>query len=106
MANPVGLWAALCMEFRRAIWASIRTDAPCWIVQRRGFRYIRPGPFRGLGGTLTGGFIEEHSGRSRGVQRFYRRGHGDADTGVCQALDLFRQALAFVADEKRDGAAP
>ena len=55
---------------------------------------------------MAGGFVEEDGGGSGGVEGFDAGGHGDADAGRGAALDFFREAGAFVADEKGDGLAP
>lgn len=59
-----------------------------------------------LRGALTSGFVKEDGGGCGGVERFDGGGHGDADASVGGALDVFGEALAFVADEKGYGAAP
>jgi len=58
------------------------------------------------GGALASSFVEEDGGGSSGIEGFDRRGHGDTDARVGDALDFFGEALAFVADKEGDGAAP
>jgi hypothetical protein len=55
---------------------------------------------------LAGGFVEEDGGGSGRVEGLDAGGHGDADTGGRATFDFFREAGAFVADEKGDGFAP
>ncbi len=56
--------------------------------------------------ALAGGFVEEDGGRGGGVEGFDLALHGDLDAGVGGVDDVFREAGAFVADEKGDGLAP
>ena len=56
--------------------------------------------------ALAGGLVEQDGGGSGGVQGFDGRRHGDADAGVCAALDFFGETGTFVADEESDGLAP
>src|SRR5262249_60056459 len=56
--------------------------------------------------ALAGGFVEEDGGGSGGVEGLNARGHGNGGAGRGGALDFFREAGAFVADEKGDGFAP
>src|SRR5215470_13465354 len=60
----------------------------------------------GEGVALAGGFVEEDGGGSGGVKGFDAARHGNADACGGAALDFFREACAFVADEKRDRLAP
>src|SRR6266481_84574 len=57
-------------------------------------------------GTLAGRFIEEDSSGCSRVERFDAAGHRYANARVGAALDFFRKAGAFVADQERDGFAP
>ena len=55
---------------------------------------------------MAGGFVEDDRCCGGGVEGLNAGGHGDVDAGVGAALDFFREARSFVADEKSDGLAP
>src|SRR6266446_1163200 len=55
---------------------------------------------------LAGGFIEKNGGRGGCIQGFDSAGHGNADARVGAALDFFRKAGTFVADEQCHRFAP
>ena len=56
--------------------------------------------------ALAEGFVEQDGGSGCGVEAFDASGHGDVDARVGGMNDVFREAGAFVTNQKSDGLAP
>src|SRR5579863_3525941 len=97
---PSGVFAA-----RNLFWGCLRRPARPGSTQ--GSSYSLFTTHHSLPRTpLPGSLIEKDGRRRRRVERLHRRCHRYANPRIGATFDLFRQTLAFIADEQSDGLAP